>query len=366
MKLAAPCKWVGAMAAVIFGSLANTPAVAEPYLAVQQGYRCVQCHVNPTGGGLRNDFGTIYSKTVMPIVPYPDSAPNWTGKVFSFLRMGGDLRASWLRTSVPGQARVNDSGLDQLRLYADIEILPEKFGIYVDEQFEPGDPQELEAYARLGSEARGWYVKGGRFYLPFGWRLQDNSSFSRGVTGINMTSPDEGVELGFERANWSAQLDVTKGVANSGSSIGDQVTGQFVWVQADWRLGGAASLTRSDVGDRRVIGAFAGLRAGKIGWLGEIDLVHDEGFPRGARDLVTLLGEANWAFAKGQNLKVTGEFFDPDRDVSEDAQTRWSLLYELTPVPFMQLRAGWRNYDGIPQSAFQNRSLLFLELHAFF
>ena len=73
----------------------------------------------------------------------------------------------------------------------------------------------------------------------------------------------------------------------------------------------------------------------------------------------------DWAFHKGNNLKLTGEFFDPDRQVREDEQTRWSVVYELSPWPFIQLRAGWRNNDGIPQSPFQNRSLVFAELHVY-
>jgi len=48
-----------------------------------------------------------------------------------------------------------------------------------------------------------------------------------------------------------------------------------------------------------------------------------------------------------------------------DTQKRWSVLYELTPIPFVQLRAGWRRYDGDSRVDFENTSLLFLEVHGF-
>jgi hypothetical protein len=76
--------------------------------------------------------------------------------------------------------------------------------------------------------------------------------------------------------------------------------------------------------------------------------------------------EANWAVVRGQNVKVTAEMFEPDEDVDEDQQTRYSVFWELTPLPFVQLRLGARVYEGIPQNELQNRRLFIAELHAFF
>jgi hypothetical protein len=41
-------------------------------------------------------------------------------------------------------------------------------------------------------------------------------------------------------------------------------------------------------------------------------------------------------------------------------------VWEYTPWQFVQLRAGARIYDGIPQNDLQNRRLLFVSAHGFF
>jgi hypothetical protein len=352
-------------ALLICGLLLARVASAEPYIAAQQGYRCVQCHVNPTGGGLRNDFGLVFAKTLLPAHTLPESAPNWTGKFFDHLRLGADVRGGWTRTHEPGQPTVTDDRLDQLRIYADLEMFAERLAVVVDEHVAPGDRDELELYARAGNPANGWYAKGGRFYVPFGWRFQDNTTYVRGVSGMNMTSPDEGLELGFERSNWSAQLVAAKGGVGTGGSIGDRLIGQFVWVQTLWRAGGALAEVKSPAGTRDTFGLFGSWRTGPVTWLGEADYIHDNSFLPQARSLVATLVEGNWNWRRGHNLKLTAEFYDADRAVANDGQTRLSLVYEYTPFPFIQVRAGWREYDGIPQSPSQNRSFGFLELHGF-
>jgi hypothetical protein len=52
--------------------------------------------------------------------------------------------------------------------------------------------------------------------------------------------------------------------------------------------------------------------------------------------------------------------------VANNFETRYSAVYEYTPLPFLQFRGGFRRYFGIPQSPTQNQRLLFFELHGYF
>ena len=345
--------------------LLSLPAAAEPYLALQQGYACSACHFNPSGGGLRSAFGSVFAENVMPSGPVPALGGIWSGTVLGRLSLGADARASWQRTGVPHAGDVTVDGIDQVRVYAALAIIRDRLDVYVDEALAPGNARALEGYVRLRDAASGLYVKGGQFYLPFGWRLQDSTAFVREVSGISMTTPDNGVEIGYEKPGWSAQLDYTRGVANEGTGSGHQVTAQVVWIREDVRIGSAFSATQSLLGNRRAAALFAGLRTGRVAWLGEIDSVRDDGFAEGTRSITAALGEADWALARGHNLKLTAELHDPDRAVSHDLKTRFSVVYEWTPVPFVQLRAGFRRHAGIPQNDLDNRHLLFLELHGF-
>lgn len=351
---------IGLLAGLLGGA-----ARAEPYLAVDQGFKCNACHVNPTGGGLRNALGAVYSQNSMAATRLPESWPVWHGSLFERLRIGTDLRASTSRTEVPTQPAQSVKGLDQWRVYLDLQLIRDHLGVHLDQQLRPGNPLRQEAYVRLSTADQRWSLKAGQFYLPFGWRLQDNTAFVRSLSGINMTSPDKGVELGLETGEWSVQLAASNGPGNVGPTTGRQWTAQAVYVQPDWRVGLGLARTQSSAGNRSAVGLIGGLRTGPVAWLGEIDLVGDHGFPEGQRRLAGALGEANWKLRQGHNLKFTAELLDPDRAISNDHKVRHSLLYELTPVPFVQLRLGVRRFRGIPQSPFDNRKTVFAELHTF-
>jgi len=85
-----------------------------------------------------------------------------------------------------------------------------------------------------------------------------------------------------------------------------------------------------------------------------------------ANNKVRALIEANWLIRQGHNLKITGEYYDPNRNVSNDQRTRWSLVYEYTPIQFLQLRGGVRYSDGIPQLESEHTRVYFIQLHGYF
>ncbi len=347
------------------GMLLAAPACAEPYLAVQQGFKCASCHVSPTGGGMRNAAGNVFAQNVLPARTLDTGGDPWTGSVNRFIQLGGNVRATWSASDIPNQPQTNEFDLWEARAYLNIEAIPGRLSLYVDQLLGPGDATNLEAYARYWSADRSWFIRAGRMYLPFGLRLEDDGAFVRTVTGINMFTPDTGVEVGWEASTWSAQLAVSNGSADESES-GKQVTGQVAYIDPRWRLGFASSFNDADAGDRSAYGVFGGLRTGPVAWLAEVDLVEDDSFAEGTRDLVTALLEANWAVRRGHNLKLTAEWFEPDSGVDDDEQTRWSAVYEYSPVQFLQVRGGARVYDGIPQNDIENRKFYFLELHGFF
>jgi hypothetical protein len=359
-----PCQPRGFILALLLGLSALCHA--EPYLAVRTGFKCVACHVNPTGGGLRNAVGVGFAQRTIPANQMPEALSGWTGSVGDILRVGGDFRTASTETRVPSQPSQRVSGTEQFRLYGDLRLPNDLLGAYIDERVTPGEAQRLEAYVRLSTPGMGWYAKAGQFYLPFGWRLQDDSAFVRQLSGINMTVPDKGVEIGMERPDLSAQLVFSNGPGNKGDVTGHQITGQLVWLQPWGRLGAATALVQSSAGDRQVYGLFGGTATGPVAWLGEVDLISDEGYPEGRRRQLATLLEANWLVRQGHNLKLSSEFLDPDLNVSNDYKVRYSLVYEYTPFAFVQLRAGYRHYGGIPQNNFDNRRQTFVELHGLF
>ena len=108
------------------------------------------------------------------------------------------------------------------------------------------------------------------------------------------------------------------------------------------------------------------MKTGPVSWLGEIDYIDDDALgPTGRKQWISFL-EANWWIRRGHNLKFTYGWFEPDDDVDEDERARYSLVYEYFPFAYMQLRAGVRSNDGIPQNDAQNSDTAFIQLHGFF
>ena len=358
------------IAASIVLALACAGARAEPYLAVQTGLRCVQCHVNQTGGGMRTPFGNQFAQTQLAANRLPGGGGTWLGQVGSYLGIGANLRAAAITNDVAGSRQTEALELREARVYLSFTPIADRLSFYLDHYLRPGSAQNREAFVRYSAADGSHYLKAGRMYLPFGWRLQDNSAFVRAETAIDMTGPDLGVELGWDRGPLSLQFAISNGTfGESEVDNGKQYSLQVAYIQDAWRVGAAANYNDQSVGDRAVAGLFAGLRSGPVSWLVEVDMIEDRSFaaaPAHKRRSLAGLLEGNWRIVQGHNLKLSVEGLDPNRDGAADRQSRLSVLYEYTPIAYFQLRGGARRYDGPSQFPQQNRRLYFVEVHAFF
>lgn len=341
---------------------------AEPYIAVESGLKCNNCHTNPSGGGKRTAFGAAYAYTQIAArqVAFGEHEGLWNGEVNRWLALGANLRTGFDYADIPGSDSASDSGVSRGTAYLELRAVPGLLSFYVDQQFAPDGSTNREAYALLTPAAGKYTFKVGQIFLPYGLRLQDDTSFVRQVSGINFNTPDDGIEAGLELEKWSVQLAVSEGSAGGpDTDSGEQTSLSAAYARPTWRIGASYNQNNSDLGDRRMQSVFAGLKTGPIAWLAELDFITDES-PGGDRDLYASLLEGNWRFRKGHNFKLSYEFFDPDDASGEDELERYSIVWEFSPMQFLQSRIGVRAYNGVPANPASNRDEVFAELHAYF
>lgn len=342
--------------------IGTASAAAEPYLAVRTGLACHICHANPVGGGLRTPFGNAYAQSTLPARPLIDNGL-WTGSIAGRFGIGGDAR--WSARHFENEDR--DDSLefetDRVTLYGLVKPV-EHVTLYLDQQVAPGSSTSREVWFKLDYQS--FYLRGGKLFLPYGWRLEDDTALVREATGINFATADEGVEVGYLSAHLTAQLAVTNG-NGGGPEIDDgkQGTLRIAYLPGPAQLGLSGSYNDTDAGDRAMGGVFAGLRTGPIAWLAEWDRISDDDVPGdGDADQHVALLEANIAFLPGHNLKLTveGQWFDGD----EDDRFRYSGVWEYTPMSFTQFRLGIRARDSDDPREVLNNEEYFLQAHLFF
>lgn len=349
--------------------LAPPKAHAEPYLAVATGLKCMTCHVNPSGGGKRTLFGMAYARTQIATrrIFVDETSQGWNSDVTKWLGVGGDYRGGYFDSDTPGINSGSEVRTTKAAVYAEFRAVPNLLTFYFDERVAPGNSTTREAYA-LVKPVRGRYtVKVGQFFLPFGLRLQDDTAFVRQRSGINFDTPDDGIELGLELPKWSAQVAATRGTTGQGREPGkDQLSLSGTYVTGRWRLGASANFHNDPLGDREMLGLFAGWRTGPISWLTELDFIRDDLPDGGTSEIYATLLEGNYRLKQGHNLKLTYEFLDPSNRASEDEEERYSLIWEHAPTQLLQTRVGYRSYNGVPRFPFTNRTETFIEFHVYF
>ena len=350
-------------------------SAAEPYLAQRYGLKCSACHDNITGGGKRNAVGNAYA---LGLSESPlDSAFN--GQLNSVLSVGGNFRADWTHTdfrapkaraTAPNPVALEDQSefqTSQGAVYLNW-ALSDKLSLYWDQQVAPdsGRTREIVGIYKdiMGPSS---YVKVGRFYLPYGLRLQDDQAFIREMTGFNFDNSDVGVEVGFEPGPFSVSAAVSNGTQGAGENNQEKQTSLVAaYVKTRFRVGVSfAHNNGPNQTNFTAVNLFAGLTWQQLTLLAEVDWIEDQTNEVETYHLASFLS-VNYLLTPSWNMKFSSEFYEPNTDVEEDERIRVSVVSEKFLNQYLQWRLGMRWYEGIEQSAPQNQTALFSEVHLFF
>ena len=377
------CNWVALCILAAF-LWASPNAQAEPYLAIQEGYKCSRCHVNMTGGGKRTDFANIYVQTRLSssFLNWRDalSAPDedvdvednplktdstssfFSGRLNDYIAIGADFRALYERTETPGSDASDVFNQRKQNIYVEIDLIPERV-IFYQTLDGGGDAREIFGLFKGELNDKPYYLKAGQFFLPYGLRLQDDTAFTRAATGFTYGTTDVGLEAGFEPGPWALHLAVTNGTGSSLETNGSKrLTTSVAYVVKRFRVGASYSSNKDAQGDEtQIYGINAGAQFGRTGILFETDVIDEPA----DEQMITLL-ELNLLISRGKNLKLSYEYHDPSKNIFQNANERYSLVYEPFLNQFLQLRGGVRENKGIPQDPSANITSYFAELHLFF
>lgn len=349
---------------VVISVLLSAMAGAEPYLAIKNGVKCSACHVNPIGGGLRAAFGNIYGQQMLPEKASEMISPD-LGKIADWLNTGANFRFNGQHISDDAGNDASTFTVDSAQVYLAVTPKSSPLTLYIDQQVAPGAAVNREAFVMYRFDS-GHYLKAGKMYTPFGLRLEDDSAFVRQVTGFNFDSSDNGVELGLEYTSATINLFVMNGtgaVSNNDDRFLYGVRAEKLFNR--FRLGTTAVYNDGEQDSQTLFNIYGGLAWRDFSFLWEVDYIKLSSIDTEQEQWVGLF-EVNYQASKGLNLKLTSEYFDPDIDQSENQETRYSLVAEYAPISNLQLRAGLRVAESIPQRPQRSSNKFFVQTHLYF
>ncbi len=366
--------------AVLLGLAAA--AHAEPYLAVRSGAKCSDCHTNLDGGGKRTAFAHIHSHDILrdlQILPLPKGVKSFNGELNEYVSIGADLRVRSTSTwdSIPNaRGRVpqnrafrphfasQDLEVQEALGSLQVDLWPDVLMLYGDFNAAGGGvtARETVAILKLPYDT---FVKGGRFFPPFGLRVYEDEHYIRSRTGFTFQNPDEGVELGVIPGPFYLAASVTNG-AGGDRDVLTSFNGYGVFDELPVVRNVLAGGSIARQSNKRTVGAiYAGANLWKFTYLAEFDIIDDRNVlpPDTGRDQYASYAEVNLLLFDWLNVRGTFDFLkvSGDRD-----QTRYQIGLEPFIDKFIQPRLYYVINNGPGNRPELNLTQLVFELHFFF
>jgi hypothetical protein len=358
-----------------------------PKFAAYTGENCVSCHVNPTGGGIRNKYGINYSKEnlVLKSLKKLNKTTEFNTQLTKGIQIGADMRTIFINQQT-GEGQPNFNSFFQMQgdlyinatinKYLTLVIAP---GLYIPNTFGSSPlPTKYEIYGMVNNLPHGLYFKFGRFIQNYGLKIPEHRAYQRDYNGFYTPyAADAGFEVGI--SPWLFNL--TAGVSNgSTKNIDGQLNNSFDFdnqkqftSSLDFRwssknsnynfgVGGSFlsnpykyDLTNNINAVRQATGGFFSIGLfDRVAILGEYDY-NKTTYNDSAgtiSDFNTIFGEVNVKIIKGLEAKFQYESYDPQLDIKNGSleRRRYSFGIEFFPMTGLEIESIYRIVDEPDQN----------------
>jgi hypothetical protein len=187
--------------------------------------RCNVCHFAPAGGGLITGYGRDASADDLSTFTGEGAFLYGTVSVPSWLSLGGDFRGAFASEEV---GDIDGGKRAVFPMQADLQAraaLPFGFSVYASggmrgqvrpnedlvpqQNYQPISTSQLisrEHWLMWQAPGRGWYVRAGRFYAPYGLRLAEHVTYIRRDLGFDLLRETYNVSGGLVVDDWEMHL----------------------------------------------------------------------------------------------------------------------------------------------------------------
>ncbi|HVM31982.1 MAG TPA: hypothetical protein VMU88_02540 [bacterium] len=201
---------IGVLGLVLGLGLASA-GFAEPYLAAWKGVNCNACHVNQTGGWMRDDFGKNYGNSLQTFdwqgltKAQPLSHPTAT-----YVATGLDLHVNYFYNGLFTTEYTSVHPPALLPVISDVRLGRESFSVYAHSNeiisgvvdYRVDNSAKSEMYGLISQLPADGYLKIGAFNPAYGLGLSDDDSLVRGPLGFTYDTVLNGLEAGFYPDNF--------------------------------------------------------------------------------------------------------------------------------------------------------------------
>ncbi len=295
-----------------------------PRLGTEQATACGQCHISPSGGGARTEFGNhavALNELCLPPTKHYALERYQSPRIGNALLIGFDSRYL-----------VFDD-LSTFRMQTDFYATVEPFtGFMYHLRFSEFDI--AESYALLSFNDQAVYMRAGRFFPTFGLRNADHTSFNRVRTGHGPLAYLDGVAVGGNSlgGHWAIEAFDDNGQGVYGAHY------QYFGYSGALSYTAGASLRYSELVGGSTLShpharaIFTGLSYDRFTALGEVDL-------SGRRsDTLIVYGSLTTRLEYGLYLIGEYNFFDGDRDRKSGVDELIRASLEIYPIAFVSVR----------------------------